>query len=138
MINTLEPTLSAELIATLAVGAIWAALIVAQWYETRRDFRALRAEIRAGIQGLRQDLRADIRSLRTGIRADIQGLRQASRANIQNLRADVRADSAHNRGDLAGLRKDIQALTVRMARIEGFLVGYFAARGPRDRHDDTA
>ena len=121
--NTSGPILSQELIATLAVGAIWAALIVANRYETRRDFRALRAEIRAGIQGLREDLRADFR-----------GLRQEVRADIQNLRANVRPDSAHIRGDLAGLRQDIQALTARMARIEGFLVGYFAARGPRDRH----
>ena len=135
MINTLEPTLSAELIATLAVGAIWVALIVEQWHDTRRNFRPLRAEIRAGTQSLRQDLRADFRSFRTGIRADIQGFRQEFHEDIQNLRTDVRADSAHVRGDLAGLRKDIQALTVRTARIEGFLVGYFAAR---NRHDDAA
>ena len=104
MINTLEPTLSAELIATLAVGAILVALIVAHWYEMRRDFRALRAEI----QGLREDFRSDIQDLRQGIRADV----------------------AHVHNDLAGLRRDIQALTVRMARIEGFLVGFFAECGP--------
>ena len=109
-------------------------LIVALCYDTRREIRTLRAEFRAGIQELRQDLRGDFRSLRTGIRADTRGLRPGFRANIQSLRADIRADSAHVRGDLAGLRRDIQALTVRMARIEGFLVGYFAARGPLDRH----
>ena len=124
MINTLEPTLSAELIATLAVGAIWVALLVVQRYETRRDVRALRAEIRAGTQSLRQDLRADFK-----------GLRQEVRQDFKNLRTDIRSGSAHVRGDLAGLRKDIQALTVRMARIEGLLVGYFAAR---NRHDDAA
>ena len=114
----------------MAVGAILAALIVAHWYDMRRNFRALRAEVRAEIQGLREDLRADIRHLRTGLRADFQGLRQEIRADLQNLRADVRADSAHIRGDLTGLRKDIQALTVRMARVEGFLVGYFAETRP--------
>ena len=124
MINTLEPTLSAELIATLAVGAIWVALLVVQRYETRRNIRALRAETRAGIQGLREDLRADFK-----------GLRQEVHQNFQNFRTDLRSDSAHVRGNLAGLRKDIQALTVRMARIEGLLVGYFAAR---NRHDDAA
>ena len=120
MINTLEPTLSAELIATLGVGAILAALIVAQWYDTRRNFDALRAEVRAESQGLREDFRDGIRSLRTEFRADVQGSRQEVR------------------GDFADLRSDIQALTVRMARIEGFLVGYFAERGPRDRRDDAA
>ena len=96
---------------------------MAQWYETRRNFRALRAEIHAGIQGLREDLRADF-----------QGLRQEIHQDFHNLRADIRADSAHIRGDFAGLRRDLQALTVRIARIEGFLVGYFAARGPLHRH----
>ena len=86
------------------------------WYETRRDLRALRAEVRAGIHGLRKDCRAGVR-----------GLRQ-----------DVRSDPSHICGDLAGLRRDIQALTVRMARIEGLLLGYVAARGPLDRHDDSA
>ena len=43
----------------------------------------------------------------------------------------------HIRGNLAGLRSDIQALTVRIARIEAFLMGYFATRGPRDRHDNA-
>ena len=96
----------------MAVGAILAALIVAHWYDMRRNLRALRAEIR----GLREDFRSDIQDLRQGIRADV----------------------SHVHNDLAGLRKDIQTLIVRMARIEGFLLGYFAARGPRDRHDDAA
>ena len=97
----------------MAVGAILAALIVAQWYDTRRNFRALRAEI----QGLREEFRYGIRSLRTEFRADVQGFRQEVR------------------GDFADLRRDVQALTVRMARIEGFLLGYFAERGPLGRHD---
>ena len=89
---------------------------MAQWHDTRGNFRALRAEIRAEIRGLREDFRSDIQDLRQGIRADV----------------------AHVHNDLAGLRRDIQALTVRMARIEGFLVGYFAEHGPLDRHDDPA
>lgn len=101
------------------MGAILAALLVAQWYDTRRNIRALRAEICAGIQGLREDFRADFRSLRTGGRADIHGFRQEVRGNF------------------ADLRRDVQNLTVRTARIEGFLVGYFAARDPLDRHDDA-
>ena len=58
--------MSAELGATLAVGAIMAALILAYWYDMRRNFRTLSAETRAEIQGLREDLRADNRGLRTG------------------------------------------------------------------------
>ena len=114
--TTLEPTLSAELVATLVVNAICAVLIVVHWYETRRDVRALRAEVRAGIRSLRKERRAGVR-----------GLRQ-----------DVRSDSSHICGDLADLRRDIQDLTVRMARMEGLLLGYVAARGPLDRRDDSA
>ena len=104
-----------ECVATAAVGAILSALIMAQRYDTSRNLGALSAEIRAEIQGFRQDFRAD----------------------IQNIRADIHSDSAHVGGDLAGLRSDIQARTVRMARIQDFLVGYFTARGVLDRHDNA-
>ena len=57
--------MSAELIATLAVGVTLAALILAYWYDMRRNFRTLSAESRAEIQVLREDLRADNRGLRT-------------------------------------------------------------------------
>ena len=141
--------MSAELVATLAVGVTLAALILAYWYDMRRNFRTLSAETRAEIQGLCEDLRANIWSLRTGGRADLEGFRQEVRADIQNvrvkvrsdtesLRAEVRADFAHVRGDLTDLRRDVQTLTVRMARVERFLVGFFAARGPLDRHDAAA
>ena len=75
-------------------------------------------------------MRRDLRALRAEIRTETQGLRQALRADIQSLRTEDHADFAHVRGDLAGLRKDIQGLNVRMARIEGFLVGFFAECGP--------
>ena len=54
-----------------------------------------------------------------------------TRADIQNLRAEVRVDF----GDL---RKDVQSLTERTSRLEGAVEGFFAARDPRDRHDDAA
>ena len=75
-------------------------------------------------------LRAVIQNLRDYLRTEFQGLRHEVHADFQNPRAEVRSDTAQFRGDLTGLRKDIQALNVRIARIEGFLVGYFAARGP--------
>lgn len=101
--------------------------MVTHWYEARRDFRALRAEIRARIQGLRADLRADFRGRRHGVRQD-----------FPNRRAEVRSDPLRICGDLAGLRRDVQALTARKARIEGFLLGCVAARGPFNPHDDSA
>ena len=64
---------------------------------------------------------------------NFRALRAEVRAAVQNPRADVRADSAYIHGDLAGLRRDNQTLTTRMARIERFLVGCFAERGSHDR-----
>ena len=54
--------------------------------------------------------------------------RHDMRADSQALRAEVRAD-------LADLRKDVQALTERMSRVEGVIEGLFAGR---DRHSDAA
>jgi len=60
------------------------------------------------------------------------------------FRRDARADMAEVRSDLADLRTNVQALTERvsrlegrMSRLEGVIEGFFAGRGPRDRHDAT-
>ncbi len=53
-----------------------------------------------------------------------------ARADIQKLRAEVRAE-------LADLRKDVQALTERVSRIEGVIEGLLVRRSDRDRHDDA-
>ena len=74
-------------------------------------------------------------TFRRDARADIQALRAEFRADNQRLRAEVRADSAQIRGDLADLRKDVQAFTERMSRVEGVIEGLFAGR---DRHNDAA
>ena len=50
---------------------------------------------------------------------------------MQDLRTEVR-------GDVASLRKDVQALTERLSRLEGAIQGFFAGRGTRDRHDAAA
>ena len=60
------------------------------------------------------------------------------RADNQRLRTEVRADFARVRGDLAGVRKDMQALTERVSRIEGAIEGFFAGQGARERQDDAA
>ena len=54
-----------------------------------------------------------------------------ARADIQNLRAEVRAE-------LADLRKDVQALTERVSRLEGVIEGLLVRRSDHDRHDDDA
>ena len=101
------------------MGAILAGMLVAQWYDTRRNFDTRRAEVLAEVQGLRRDFQDGIRSLRTEFRAAAQRSRQ------------------EDRGDFADSHNDIQALTVRMARIKGFLVGYFATRGSLHRRDNA-
>ena len=45
-----------------------------------------------------------------------------ARADIQNLRAEVRAQN------LADLRKDVQALTERVSRLEGVIEGLLVRR----------
>lgn len=60
----------------MAEGAILAALIVAQWYDTPSNFRALCAEIRAEIQ----NLRVDIRACSAHFRGDLAGLREDIKA----------------------------------------------------------
>ena len=42
--------------------------------------------------------------------------------SLSNLRADLRAEIAINRADIAEIRRDLSALNVRVARIEGSLL----------------
>ena len=44
---------------------------------------------------------------------------------------------AEVRSDLANLRKDLQALTERVSRLEGIIEGLFVRRRDRDHHDDA-
>ena len=52
-------------------------------------------------------------------------------ATVIGLMLTFRRDA---RADLAELRKDVQALTERMSRLEGVIEGFFAGR---DRCDDA-
>ncbi len=113
-----------ELIGILAVGATVIGLLLTFKRDARADNQALRAEFRADNQRLRAELHAGMESLRTEFRADMQSFRE-----------EVRADFAQVRGELADLRKDVQALTERMSRVEGVIKGLFAGR---DRHNDAA
>ena len=53
-------------------------------------------------------------------------------ATVIGLMLTFRRDA---RADLAELRKDVQALTERMSRLEGVIEGFFARR---DRRNDAA
>ena len=86
----------------------------------------------------RRDARADMATIRTEMRADMASFRAEMRADMQDFRTEVRANFAQVRGELADLRKDVQALTERVSRLEGVIEGLFAPRGDRDRHDDAA
>ncbi len=102
-----------ELIGILAVGATVIGLLVT----------------------FRRDARADNQALRAEFRADNQALRAEFRADNQRLRAEFNAGLAEVRNGLADVRKDVQALTERVSRLEGVIEGLFARR---DRHDDAA
>ena len=71
-------------------------------------------------------------------RADTQALRVEVRTDNQRLRTEVNAGLAEVRSGLADMRKDLQALTERVSRLEGVIEGLFARPGDRDRHDDAA
>lgn len=74
-----------------------------------------------------------------GVAATMIGLLLAfwrdARADTQALRLEVRADNQRMRAEfnagLADVRKDVQALTERISRIEGVIEGLFAGRNPR-------
>ena len=61
-------------------------------------------------------------------RAENKALRAEFRADNQRLRSEVSAAFAQVRGDLADVRKDLQALTERVSRIGG----------ARERQDNAA
>ena len=54
-----------------------------------------------------------------------------ARADTQALRVEVNVG-------LADVRKDVQALTERVSRLEGVIEGLLARPGDRDRQDDAA
>ena len=70
-------------------------------------------------------------TFRRDARAENQALRAEFRADNQRLRAELNAG-------LADVRKDVQALTERVSRLEGVIEGLFGRTGNLDRHDDAA
>ena len=71
-------------------------------------------------------------TFRRDARADNQALRAEFRADNQRLRTELNAGLAEVRGGLDDVRKDVQALTERVSRLEGVIEGLFApTRRPR-------
>ena len=134
-----------ELIGILAVGATVVGLLLTFQRDTRADIQALRAEfrtdnqrlraelgtdmesfqaeVRANRESFRAEIRADMESFRNELRDDMDSFRAQAHADNQSLRTEVRTDFAQVRGDLADLRKDVQALTERTSRVEGVIEG---------------
>ena len=77
-----------------------------------------------------------------GVSATMIGLLLAfwrdARADTQALRVEVNTGLAEVRGSLDDVRKDVQALTERVSRLEGVIEGLFGRPGDRNRHDDAA
>ncbi|MCY3957415.1 MAG: hypothetical protein OXG65_03880 [Chloroflexi bacterium] len=77
-----------------------------------------------------------------GVGATMIGLLLAfwrdARADTQALRVEVNTGLAEVRGSLDDVRKDVQALTERVSRLEGVIEGLFGRPGDRNRHDDAA
>jgi len=129
--------MDASLIAILAVGVSLAALVLAGQRSLRTEFRdrfeglrAENAELRAEIVELRTELRAEIAELRTELRAEIAELRTELRAEIAELRTELCAEIAELRTEVREgfatasverqeIRRDVQSLAERVARLEG-------------------
>ena len=77
-------------------------------------------------------------TFRRDARADMQALRAEFRADNQRLRAEVNAGLADVRRDVQALTERVSRLEGRVSRIEGVIEGLFAGRGTHDRHDDAA
>ena len=77
-----------------------------------------------------------------GVSATMIGLLLAfwrdARADTQALRVEVNAGLADVRKDVQALTERVSRLEGRMSRLEGAIEGFFAGRGPRNRHDDAA
>ena len=127
-----------EFIGILTLGLATIGLLVAFWRDTRAYTNQGLAELRTEIRDSRAEARADNQALRDEVHTEIQNLRAGVHADVQNLRAEVHADIQGLRADNQNLRKDMQALTERMSRLEGIIEGLFVGRGARDRHDDAA
>lgn len=121
--TTLEPTLSAELIAILALGVPLVGLLLTVRRHARADLQALRADNHV----LRAEVRAEIQNLRVESRAENHAFRAKIQAGDQRLREDVHTE-------MSNLRTDVQALAERTARLEGAIQALVAVRDDRDRH----
>ncbi len=140
--------MDASLMAILAIGVSLAALVLAGQRSLRTEFRdrfeelrdgnaglrdemtelrtelrdemtELRTELRTEIAELRTELRAEMAKFRTEVRAEIGELRTEVRAEIGELRTEVREGFAAASVERQEIRRDVQSLAERVARLEG-------------------
>ena len=102
--------------------------------DLRAEFRDLRAEVKADIEGLRTEFKADIEGLRTELKADIDGLRAETKADIDGLRTELKGGidglRTELKGGIDGLRTELvtkahmyRLLLVQATIIVGLIVG---------------
>lgn len=118
--------MSSEAIAIVGVGAALLAVLVPLLLALGRRMDRMDARIdglAAALETLRADLHGEIETLRTDLHGEIEAWRTELRADIGAARTDQSADAALIRAELAEVRRDVHALSERVARIEGALTG---------------
>ena len=73
------------------------------------------------VQG--SNLRREIEKQGESLHREIEGQGETLRRELDTLRGDLRADVASLRADVGEVRRDLHALSDRVARIEGTLSG---------------
>lgn len=107
--------MSNEAIAIVGVGVALLAVLVPLLLAHGRRFDRIDARIDA--------LAAAVEAVRTELHAEIVSVRDELHAEIVSVRTDQGANAASVRAELAEVRRDVHALSERVARIEGALTG---------------
>ena len=84
---------------------------------------ALLAVLLPVIRALGSNLRREIEKQGESLHREIEGQGETLRRELDTLRGDLRADVASLRADVGEVRRDLHALSDRVARIEGTLSG---------------
>ena len=102
--------------------------------------RAQGSNLRRQIEAQGDDLRREIEKQGESLHREIEGQGETLRRELDTLRGDLRADVASMRADMGEVRRDLHALSDRVARIEGTLTGPWRptngspAAAPQGRH----
>ena len=91
--------------------------------DLRAEFRDLRTETKADIDGLRTEFKADIDGLRTELKADIDGLRTELKAEIADVRAELKGGIDGLRSEFVTKAQMYRLLLVHATVVVGLIVG---------------